>query len=118
MKYNEGDIVGPKDVLYLKRLKDGKGIFQCPFCHTEFEGWLGNVVKGKTWHCGCQRNHYAPGSKIGPKKIEMIKRLSTDKAVFKCPYHDDNENHLFTAYISGVLSGNQYHCGCLRQQEY
>lgn len=119
LKYKEGEFVGTKGILFIKRLPKNRGVFKCPYDGKEFEGFLGNIVNDKIWHCGCQQNHYKAGSKIGPHKIEMLKRDedNSQKGWFICPYHNDKE-HIFNAWISGILSGNQYHCGCLHKKEY
>lgn len=62
------------------------------------------------------RFKYNPGDKIGPYAIEMVERTSKEiggwKGIFKCPWHNDDSEHLFEAYIGSVQQGKHTSCGC------
>lgn len=35
-----------------------KGMFECPYCGTEFEAFISNVTRGKTRSCGCMKGQF------------------------------------------------------------
>ena len=35
-----------------------KGMFECPYCGTQFEAFIGNVTRGKTRSCGCMKGKF------------------------------------------------------------
>lgn len=42
---------------------DWKGLFECPFCGTEFESYISNVVSGRQRSCGCAKGRLAVATK-------------------------------------------------------
>lgn len=51
MKYEEGSILGPYQMVFLKRLPKSKGIFNCVQCGKEYETYISSVVQGKSHLC-------------------------------------------------------------------
>jgi very-short-patch-repair endonuclease len=124
-KYNEGDLIGPNNILLLKRLpNEGHNtyaLFKCPSCGKEFKSQISPVVKGIVKSCGCQRHNkenfqkYKAGDLVGPYNILMVERTKIIQnhsyGKFICPYHDDS-NHIFETRIESVVSGHTRSCGC------
>ena len=55
--YKDGDSIGPKNILLKTRLKNGKGIFQCPKCKQNWVAKISNVVSGNSTQCPeCLKN--------------------------------------------------------------
>ena len=65
IKYKEGDILGPYNILFKKEVDKyispkgktcRKGIFVCPFCGKDFITTLPQITTGRCKSCGCQKN--------------------------------------------------------------
>ena len=62
-KYQENTRVGPKDVLFIRRIpserKGSYGEFECYTCHQTFQARLDHVVSGATYNCpACRGKKY------------------------------------------------------------
>ena len=122
-KYSPGDVIGPYGIILVEiTVKDSNkhwhGKFLCPYDNVIFESTLPSVSSGHTKSCGCQNKQfkYYPGDILGPNNnIKFIKRTEKLpsgewKALFKCPYHE--EEVLFEARIRNGAAGNTTSCGC------
>ena len=62
---------------------------------------------------GLGNRKYAPGSLVGPNKIELVERTkrvgSSYYAKFRCPY----DGNIFETTINAVVQGQTKSCGCL-----
>lgn len=123
-KYNPGDEIGPYHIKLVERTfidnnRHWHGKFLCPYDNKIFESSLPSVATGHRKSCGCQNEQfkYKPGDYLGPnnniKFIKRTKKLPNGewKALFQCPYHD-NEKVFFEARIRNVVSGTTSSCGC------
>lgn len=133
-KYNDGDLVGPHQILMIKRTSKDfnnkwKGIFQCPYCKNTFESRINSVQSGLTQSCGCwnktqqRKNGRKAGLKYGGQKykdltnkvfgyltaVEIIGKTSSKKNIWKCLCQCGKETNV----VAGdLLSGRTTSCGC------
>lgn len=86
MKYQEGTRVGPKNVLFIKRVEDERkgsyGLFECYTCKQSFKARLDHVCSGATYNCPNCRGKKIEGNKnpnfkdLTNKKIGKLKVIS------------------------------------------
>lgn len=50
------------ELLYRTGAKN-KGVFRCPYCDSEFEAWISNVMQGRQHSCGCMKGKFSVESK-------------------------------------------------------
>lgn len=117
-KYLPGNLIGPYNTLFVKRLPKSRGVFICSFCGKNFESKISHIVNGGTKSCGCQHFSfkYKAGDRIGPNNILLLERLTDKqyeyKGKFKCP----ECGAVFIASINSVVQGLTKSCGCLRNK--
>lgn len=79
MKYQEGTRIGPKKVLFIKRVKDERkgsyGLFECYNCKQPFKARLDHVCNGVTYNCKNCRGEKYRGSKNNNFKDFSNKRI-------------------------------------------
>ena len=116
-KYKEGERIGPKQVLFIKRVKDKRkgsyGLFECYNCKQEFLARLDHVVRGDTYNCpNCRPLKYIgekninfidlTGKRIG--KLKVIKYLnkstSRNRSLWLCKCDCGREIELPSEYIT------------------
>lgn len=135
-KYQEGQRIGPYNILFVKRLRknDGKyrdwiGLFKCPYCEEGyFETGISNVVKGVTKSCGCFHRkqaaingkkrfkditgqHFGFLTAVKPMPKDNPNEAYTWECICNSPYH--TEPQICYAKVDLLLKGHIKSCGCL-----
>lgn len=126
-KYFDGMHLGPKNILLVKYLSHGKGLFECPICHTqEWKTLINDVVGGKAIKCkNCRKKEQSEFfsqmntqnyNDISNKKfgyliaIEPTKKRQNTYVVWKCYCTKCNSysEHCYHDLIKGSTTS----CGC------
>lgn len=139
-KYNEGDYIGTKGVILIKRTSRmpcgaWRGLFLCPF-HEEqdkhyFESDIQSVASDKKYHCGCQGKRKQKIEDLTGKQfgrltvVQEFCRISSKEQtskefpsigvywLCKCSCSDDSFIKVTT---SNLKSGGVRSCGCLSKE--
>lgn len=91
-KYNPGDQIGPKDILFISRdFNKGQGnwygTFECPLCKKHFQAKVKNVSSGSTTSCGCKSNKKNIIGEINSLGYEIVGEINKEhsrNAYWKC----------------------------------
>lgn len=86
-KYNDGDLIGPHQILLIKRTvrtpsRHWKGLFLCPLCGETFEAYISAVVKGETRSCGCYHKQLVKEMGLKNKGRILSTRLDLTGQIF------------------------------------
>ena len=118
-KVKDNSYIGPYKILLKKRLDNGKGLFECPVCHSEFTAFLSNVQKGQKKNCGCIKNFkYHNESKIGPYNMLLLRRLPPKNGVYKGIFKCSRCGKNFVSNISNIATGRVKSCGCFLKESH
>ncbi len=119
-KYKEGQRYGPYKVLFLERLPNARGIFQCPFCNNTFEAQTNKVGSGNTTRCKeCTKKRR---SELGKSKIIDITGKRFGKLVvlervtnkgWKCQCDCGT---IIITQTSNLTTGHTLSCGCIKSK--
>ena len=114
-KYNIGDKLGPYEIVLIQQLGAGKGIFECPLCHSSFQAEYGNIISGRHRSCGCGHTRIKDltGQKFGRLTVVKFTGEFTDSynALWLCEC--DCGNSIIVS-ADKLTSGKKQSCGCLQ----
>lgn len=128
MKYNNGDLVGPCNMLLIRRTKrvdkNYYGIFKCPFCGKEFETQISKISGGINKSCGCQQysNRTINNGRfidLTGKKFGRLTVLSRNLYVKSKRVHWNCRcdcGNTCVVDANALRSGNTQSCGCLQKE--
>lgn len=119
-KYKEGQRYGPYDILFLKRLPNARGIFQCPFCNNTFEAQTNKVGSGNTTRCKkCVRKRRSElgksktiditGKRFG--KLTVLERVVNKGWKCQCDC-----GTIIITQTSNLTTGHTLSCGCIKSK--
>lgn len=118
-KYIEGDYIGENGVYFKKRLKDGNGIFICPYDGKEFVGNISGVGTGLIKSCGCLRAKTSreqtfidlTGQRFGKLVVQYCLPYSTkeNRAIWHCKCDCGGEKDVIGRFLR---NGHTHSCGC------
>ena len=124
IKYNDGDMVGPNNIIMIQRLyrqNNRKWMceFKCPICGKPFVARLSHVTSGAIASCGCLHSYVCSKNLLKQKfgKLEVIKK--TDKksydgrVIWQCKCDCGN---IVEVSSKNLLDGTTSSCGCLRSK--
>ena len=125
-KYNDGDRIGPYNILMVKRTKKGpdgrwRGVFECPIDGTLFETRISGIVGGIK-SCGCSRKKLRPNrikdltsQKFGHLTVQYLikdKRTNNNGTIWHCICDCKNKNEIDVS-SDHLQSGHVASCGCI-----
>lgn len=128
-KYNPGDLLGPKNILFIERTNkignNWEGIFQCPDCYNNFVARLGNIVSGHTLSCGCtsyqrvgeKQRKDLTGQIFGRLKVIKLadrNQYLQNRTTWICECECGTKNFYVTSH--NLLLGYTKSCGCLKKE--
>lgn len=126
-KYNNGDIIGPNNILMIKRLnKRGRtwyASFKCPKCGNPFEAAIEQIVSGYRKKCSLCVKKDGPVNKANlvGQTFGRLTVLEDDgtrcgrKVLWKCQCSCKDHNIIYTT-TRRLKSGETKSCGCLRKE--
>ena len=134
-KYQENTRVGPKEVLFLKRVPDDRkgsyGLFECYTCKQLFKARLDHVVSGATYNCpDCRGLKYKgknnsnfvdlTGRVLG--KLTVVeytgKASERNRSIWKCRCECGNFIELQSDYITQEVTKSCGYCDFHSNGEY
>ena len=114
-KYNVGDKLGPYEIILIQQLGAGKGIFECPLCHSSFQAEYCDIISGRHRSCGCGHTRIKDltGQKFGRLTVVKFTGELTDSynALWLCECDCGNSIIISADKLTG---GKKQSCGCLR----
>ena len=134
-KYNEGERVGPKEVLFIERVSDKRkgsyGLFECYTCKQPFKARLDHIVTGVTYNCSnCRGLKYKgknnpnfvdlTGRRIG--KLTVIEYLNKsserNRSLWLCKCDCGKEVELPSEFITRKVKMSCGYCNFHSNGEY
>ena len=113
-KYSIGDRLGPYEIVLIKQLGNGKGLFECPLCHSSFKAEYGNIISGRHRSCGCGHTRIKDlaGQNFGRLTVLKFTGELTNRynALWYC--RCDCGSYI-TVASDKLISGKKKSCGCL-----